>query len=178
MNNRTLVAWIGATDLASMANELGGPTKSQVEKAIKRKTRDSDDGGPIRSLLNSQDFDSIQLINSYPKSLEPKFAKWLGESISFYRPQNLAGPTDYKSIFSTVDEFLKELYDDDSTRPSELCIHLSPGTPAMAAIWVLLGKSKYKATFYQSYQGESSITEIPFDLDLHIREVIADADVA
>ncbi|MEL7499017.1 MAG: sigma 54-interacting transcriptional regulator [Planctomycetota bacterium] len=178
MKNRTLVAWIGATDLASMANDLGGTVKTQVEKAIKRKTRESDDGGPIRSLVDNESFDSIHLINSYPKSLEPKFAKWLGLPISFYRPEDLKGPTDYASIFTTVDEFLRQLYDSDSTRPSELCIHLSPGTPAMAAIWVLLGKSKYKATFFQSYQGKSSTTEIPFDLDLHIRDVITDADTA
>ncbi len=161
-----------------MANDLGEPAKAQVEKAIKRSTRKSDDGGPIQSLLANEDFDSIHLINSYPKSFESKFAKWLGHSISFYRPQNLKGPTDYASIFTTVDEFLRQLYDSNSTRPSELCIHLSPGTPAMAAIWVLLGKSKYKATFFQSYQGKSATTEIPFDLDLHIRDVITDADAA
>ncbi len=178
MKNRTLVAWIGATDFASMAADLGGDVKQRVEKAIKRPIRDSDNGGPIKSLLKDQEFDSIHLINSYPKTLESSFAKWLGQPATIYQPNGLKGPTDYATIYSAVDEFLSQLYADSNTRPSELCIHLSPGTPAMAAIWVLLGKSKYKATFYQSYDGKSWITEIPFDLDLHIRDIITDADSA
>ena len=34
----------------------------------------------------------------------------------------------------------------------------------MTAIWVLLGKSRYPATFYQTYDGRAWKTEIPFDL--------------
>lgn len=178
MKNRTLVAWIGATDLASMGKDVGGQVKSQVEKSIKRQIRDADDGGPIKTLLQNETFDSIHLLCTYPKSLQPKFEKWLGVDVEFCRPTKLEGPTDYASIYTTVDEFLKSLYAPKAKHPTELCIHLSPGTPAMAAVWVLVGKSKYKATFFQSYRGNSSVTEIPFDLDLHIRDVITDADVA
>ena len=178
MSGRTLVSWIGATDLASMGKDLGGQVKAQVEKAIKRPVRDADDGGPIRTLLRNEDFDAIHLLCTYPKSLQPKFAKWLGTNVEFYRPEKLAGPTDYASIFKAVDEFLKQLYESKASRPTELCIHLSPGTPAMAAVWVLIGNSKYKATFFQSYRGESNVTEIPFDLDLHIKDVITHADAA
>ncbi len=178
MKNRTLVAWIGATDLASMGSDAGGQVKAQVEKAINRKIRDADDGGPIRSLLQTESFDSIHLLNTYPKNLETKFANWLGSKVVFHRPTKLESPTDYASIYTTIDEFLKGLYSAKTNPPTELCIHLSPGTPAMAAVWVLIGKSKYKPTFFQSYQGNNSVTEIPFDLDLHIREVITDADAA
>ena len=34
----------------------------------------------------------------------------------------------------------------------------------MTAIWVLLGKSRYPATFYQTHDGRAWKTEIPFDL--------------
>ncbi len=178
MSNKTLVAWVGATDLASMGSDLGGAVEKSVTKAIHRPIRPSDDGGPIRTLLSSAEFDSIHLLNTYPKSLDAKLAKWLTQKVTFHRPAHLEGPTDYSSIFLSVDDFLCSLYADSSTRPTELCIHLSPGTPAMTAIWVLLGKSKYRATFYQSYRGKSSVTEIPFDLDLHIRDIIGDADTA
>lgn len=178
MANRTLVAWIGATDFASMGKELGGSAKTQVEKAIRRQCRDSDDGGPLQSLLREEKFDSIHLLNSYPKALEPKFSKWLTSSVTFHRPKSLKSPTDYASIFKTVDGFLKGLYSSDRNPPTELCIHLSPGTPAMAAVWVLLGKSKYRATFFQSFKGDNTRTEIPFDLDVHIRDIVSDADTA
>jgi len=46
----------------------------------------------------------------------------------------------------------------------ELNMHLSPGTPAMAAIWILLGKTRYPATFYQTHKGRAWKTEIPFDI--------------
>jgi hypothetical protein len=51
-----------------------------------------------------------------------------------------------------------------SGRKYELSILLSPGTPAMAAIWVLLGKTKYPAHFYQTYESKAWITDSPFDL--------------
>ena len=62
MKNRTLVAWIGATDLASMGKDVGGQVKLQVEKSIKRQIRDADDGGPIKTLLKNEAFDSIHLL--------------------------------------------------------------------------------------------------------------------
>jgi len=47
----------------------------------------------------------------------------------------------------------------------------------MAAIWVLLGKSRYPATFYQTYQGKSWQTEVPFDLVVDfVPEVLREPD--
>src|SRR5690606_17193401 len=50
----------------------------------------------------------------------------------------------------------------------ELCFHLSPGTPSMAAIWVLLAKSEFPATLYQTYGGQVWISEIPFDITVDV----------
>lgn len=38
----------------------------------------------------------------------------------------------------------------------------------MAAVWVLLGKSKYPATFYQTFKGDARETRIPFDLAVDV----------
>ena len=51
---------------------------------------------------------------------------------------------------------------------TELCLHLSPGTPAMTAVWVLLGKTQFPATFYESFRSNSWKTQIPFDLTLDV----------
>ena len=60
---------------------------------------------------------------------------------------------------------------------SELCLHLSPGTPAMAAVWLLLGKTRYPATFYESSRdGTSWITNVPFDLIDVIPDVLRNPD--
>jgi transcriptional regulator with PAS, ATPase and Fis domain len=36
----------------------------------------------------------------------------------------------------------------------------------MASVWLLLGKTRYPATFYQTFKGKASITNVPFDLTL------------
>lgn len=47
----------------------------------------------------------------------------------------------------------------------------------MTAIWFLLGKTRYPATFYQTYKGKAWITEVPFDLAVDfVPEVFRAAD--
>lgn len=176
--NRTLVCWIGHTDLASMASEVGGKIAKSVTTAINRDIRPEDDGGPIRALLSTESFDSIHFLSGYPAEIEKAFQKWLGQEMTFHKPAKIKSPTDHESIFLAADKFLAKLYKSPKTLPTELCVHLSPGTPAMSAVWILLGTSKYRAKFFQAFQGKSSETRIPFSLDLHIKDVISKADSA
>lgn len=178
MKRRTLVSWVGATDLASMAKDVGGAIQEQVVQAIKRPIRESDLGGPIKTLLRHEQFDQIWLLNNYHQFLEEAFVDWLGVEAKFAQIEEIKSPTDYASIYLAVDKFLGELFSDTNTRPTDFCIFLTPGTPAMAASWVLIGKSKYSPTFYQAYKDECSVTEIPFDISLHIRDVIGKTDSA
>jgi transcriptional regulator with PAS, ATPase and Fis domain len=49
----------------------------------------------------------------------------------------------------------------------QLTFHLSPGTPAMAAIWVILGKTRYRAELIQSSRQKGVETaSVPFDISL------------
>ena len=175
---RTLVSWVGATDLASMANEVGGAVAEQVGQAINRPLRKSDVGGPLKTMLNHEQFDPIWLLNNYHESLQDSFVEWLGFDAKFAQIEAIKSPTDYASIYISVDKFLADLFEDAKTRPTDLCIFLTPGTPAMAASWVLIGKSKYAPTFYQAYKDKCNVEEIPFDISLHIRDVIGKTDSA
>lgn len=48
----------------------------------------------------------------------------------------------------------------------------------MAAVWLLLGKTRYPATFYETYGGQSWVTEIPFDLTVDvIPELLREPDL-
>ncbi|MBU3917301.1 sigma-54 dependent transcriptional regulator, partial [bacterium] len=50
-------------------------------------------------------------------------------------------------------------------KDADLTINLSPGTPAMAAVWILLGKTKYKASFVQTSREKGvQKADIPFDI--------------
>ena len=74
---------------------------------------------------------------------------------------------------------LAHIMDRPDRQAIELFLHLSPGTPAMTAIWLLLGKSRYPATFYQTHRGRAWKTDIPFDLVVDfVPELLRDVDHA
>lgn len=160
---RTLVAWIGHNDLLSMAMDLPAAKQKKVLEVVKRGLPTSKQLGPIRSVVDSDRFNEIHLLSTLDKWLNDAFVKWLGQKVTVHSVE-IATPTDYPSIFSAADRVLSVVTKGKKQNTQELCIHLSPGTPAMAAVWVLLGKSRYPATFYQSYAGTASVTDIPFDL--------------
>jgi len=89
---------------------------------------------------------------------------------------NLAKPTDYAAIFEIANHELESLKSSKAWANMDLCLHLSPGTPAMTAIWLLLGKTRFPATFYETFGGKSWVTDVPFDLIDVIPEVLRDPD--
>jgi DNA-binding NtrC family response regulator len=165
MKPRVLVTWIGATDLLGMAERLPSTEGDRIFAALGR-PRAGPHGEPTRTLLEHESFDEVHLLtnDSYPIDVAERYAGWL-ESEAQLHPVALARDevTDYVRIFAVVDAFLAKLTGRMGPKP-DLVIHLSPGTPAMTAIWVLLGRSKYPATFYQTYQGQAWKTEIPYDI--------------
>jgi transcriptional regulator with PAS, ATPase and Fis domain len=75
----------------------------------------------------------------------------------------LRSPIHFGDIYKAANGLLQQV---TKHHPSDtLCILLSPGTPAMQAVWILLGKTKYPAVFFQSSveQGVEQV-EIPFDI--------------
>ena len=89
----------------------------------------------------------------------------------------LSNPTDYGEIFAAVDIEMRAITKTLDGEKYELSILLSPSTPAMAAIWVLLGKTKYPARFYQTHENKTWITDIPFDLTVDfVPELLRGAD--
>jgi transcriptional regulator with PAS, ATPase and Fis domain len=60
-----------------------------------------------------------------------------------------------------------------------LCIHLSSGTPTMAAVWLLLAKTRYPAKLYQTYENEAREEAVPFDIQLDfLPELLKEPDRA
>jgi hypothetical protein len=119
--------------------------------------------GPVRTLVEAVSFDRIYLLSNYPKDITQLFLGWLGQEAEA-RYTALSNPTDYGEIFAVVDTEMRAITKALDGKQYEFSILLSPGTPAMAAIWVLLGKTKYPARFYQTYENKTWVTDIPFDL--------------
>ncbi len=156
---KILISWIGGHDLDAAERD----TANEI--------------GPIASLLESRSFDELVLLCNYPEEKLSRYRAWLSDRTSHsirYEQAKLESPTSYREVYESVEELLSEL-DTDHT---ELTYFLSPGTPAMATIWVLLGKTKFPGKFVQTYESQVEDVDIPFDLAAdylpHLRQVIDD----
>lgn len=141
--HRTLVSWIGGNDLKATAGC---------------------EPGPILSTLQAVSVDSVELLCSYPSDRVEPYLAWLREQVNVpvkAHYESLSSPVHFGEIYQAANKHLKRL----ATADTQLCILLSPGTPAMQAVWILLGKTRYPAVFYQSSleQGVQQV-EVPFEI--------------
>ncbi len=174
--HKVLLQWIGHSDLRAMAASLPAAPRDEIMKHVKGELPKKGDCGPIKTLLLTQSFDEVRLLSNYAATWNKKFVSWLGTTAEVVSA-DLRKPTDYQAIFKIADAELAEIRRRKDWGNIELCIHLSPGTPAMAAIWLLLGKTRYPAIFYETFGGKSWITEVPFDLTIDVLpEILRDPD--
>ncbi|MBF7728586.1 sigma 54-interacting transcriptional regulator [Pseudomonas sp. N040] len=143
IKQRVLVCWVGGNDLKAAS---GG------------------EAGPILSTLRTVSVDNVQLLCSYPTERVEPYLEWLHEQVDVpitAHYVSLSSPVHFGEIYQAASKHLKQL----SAPGNKLSILLSPGTPAMQAVWILLGKTRYPATFYQSSleQGVQKV-EVPFEI--------------
>jgi transcriptional regulator with PAS, ATPase and Fis domain len=150
-----------------MAASLPEAQREEILRDVKGGPVKDGDVGPIRALLSCEQFDEIRLLSNYLPAWNKRYASWLGRNAEVV-PAELKKPTDYGAIFQIADKELATIRRRKDWGQTQLCLHLSPGTPAMAAVWLLLGKTRYPATFYETYAGKSWITEVPFDLTIDV----------
>ena len=147
-----LVAWIGKTDHEA-AEDLSSANQ-----------------GPIAgALLGAQRFDKVYLLTNYPHARSVVFCTWLEATTGYLSDQvelydiDLPSPIDYAAIYSAVcSNLLTARLPRDEV---QLTFHLSPGTPAMAAIWIILSKTRFPARLIQTSR-ERGIEPVDFEFDL------------
>ena len=149
MNVNVLISWIGNKDLDA--------ADSKPNAGI----------GPIGQAVHSYNFSHIFLLSNYGSNKTSKFIKWLKEKtkakitlLTF----SFKDPTDYKKIYNAetfaILKAKKEFGND-----VQLTYHLSPGTPAMAAVWIFLAKTNHPANLIHSSPEKGVVdVEIPFDI--------------
>src|SRR5262249_48797404 len=149
---RILMSWIGYADFRAMAATLPAEQQAAVLKGLNPPTPLTGQAGPLKTLVDQVYFDEIHLLSDHGAVRNRLYAKWLGVGPVVHSPR-VNNPTDYREIFEIVDAQMAAVVRLPRVAEEELCVHLSPGTPAMAAIWLLLGKSKYHpTTFYQTHE--------------------------
>lgn len=147
-----VIAWLGKTD-HECAEGLHG-----------------NDVGPIATaLLSERRYDRVYLLTNYDFDRSKRYCEWLerrtgypGETVDLYQV-SLSSPIDYGEIYTQVSSHLS-----GAGLPRagiELTFHLSPGTPAMAAIWIILAKTRFPAKLIQTSR-ERGLESVDFFFDL------------
>jgi DNA-binding NtrC family response regulator len=173
---RILVQWLGSADLRGLCDDLPKAQAAKILAVTGGQASQPFGKGPIKTLLQQQSFDQIYLLSNYPEEFSELYQQSLGLP-SHLLPVKLTRPVDYPEIFSAVSKTLEDIKQKYESTGYQLFLHLSPGTPAMTAIWVLLGKTRYPATFLEtSREGDVWQTEIPFDLLDIIPDVLRNSD--
>lgn len=152
-NKNILVCWIGQNDLDASQGKVSTP-------------------GPIGQTVEHERFAELHLLYNYEEKECRNYRQWLAKKtkaqITLHRA-DLDHPMHFQQIYEKAQEVIDILLTDKKN--AALTFHLSPGTSAMAAVWIILGKVHVKAVtgeparlLYSSVKDGVHEANIPFDL--------------
>jgi transcriptional regulator with PAS, ATPase and Fis domain len=144
--DRVLLAWIGLADLKGAA---------------------SDGSGPIAQGLAERSFDHVVLLNNFPDERVAPFVTWLKRKTKAtltVRKYALSSPTHYGDIYNAVGLAVAWTLEKHGAK-TKLTFHVSPGTSAMASIWIIAAKTRFEAELIESSPEKGVATvDVPFAL--------------
>ena len=146
---KVLLCWIGTTDLrASQGDDVGE--------------------GPIAQAVEKLGFDEVFLISNYlSDDRVTTYVEWAKKRSSTpYRlyEEELSSPTHFGEIYEAAVRVCTAALDEQRNQV-ELTFHLSAGTPAMAAVWIILAKTRFPAELIESSREYGVQTaSVPFDI--------------
>ena len=145
---RVLASWIGHADLRAVnENATVGV-------------------GPVAQALDSGKFDAAFLLTDHDAE-GGLYLRWLKERSDgveiHLRRERLTGPTEFGEIYTAAVRACEQAI--AVAQGDALTFHLSPGTPAMAAVWIILGKTRFPAAMIESSlkHGVKTVS-VPFDI--------------
>lgn len=122
--------------------------------------------GPIAQALDARRFDAAFLLTDHGDEAAT-YVRWLearsgGTAINLL-PEQLTGPTEFGEIYRAAVRACEQAL--ATKRGAALTFHLSPGTPAMAAVWIILAKTRFPAAMIESSREHGVRTaSVPFDI--------------
>lgn len=146
---KILFAWIGNADLAaSEASDSAGGK------------------GPIGQAVSSDTYDALVLLSDHDKSRTVRYCRWLqcaSPAEILVEHVKLSSPTAFGEIYEAATAALKKHA--GRLAVSDAVFHLSPGTPAMAAVWIILAKTRFPAALIESSKQHGvRVASVPFDI--------------
>ena len=164
---RVLLTWLGTADFNGMDHEIETGDDARV--------------GPVARALEALEFDAVSILCNWQDERVERYERWIAGRTDvpvMLRRVNLTTPMHYGEIHQAAVGEIERLQKRHG-RALDLTLHLSPGTPAMAAIWVLLAKARFAARLIQS-SAEEGVREahIPFEISMeYIPDFYARADM-
>ena len=162
----TLFSWIGHIDLFAMCQCLPDEQCQSVLTEIQRTLPQYKVGpGAVKAMIDYRQYDRICLFSNYSRETNEKFRNWLGAPVEI-STFSFRDPSSYEEIFPAVSKQIEILLQGKSPEV-ELSFLLSPGTPTMGVVWILIGMTRYRNySFYQTYQGNVTRSVMPFELHI------------
>lgn len=163
MSNKILFAWIGRTDIRAAQGST------------------TDGLGPIGQAVSVRSYSHVVLISNYPNADEKAFISWLktktSANIHKYRYE-LTSPTDFNDIYIAATKTIDNVKQKLNLATLQATYHLSPGTPSMAAVWIILSKTSHPAELIESSKEKGVKTvSLPFEISAdYIPDIISPAD--
>jgi DNA-binding NtrC family response regulator len=145
--NNTLFAWIGNTDL---------------------KGAESDSGyAPIAQAVRERKYTDVVLLCNYEQNRREIYKKWFEskfprQNLSIYHI-DLSSPTNFAEIYEGAVKHLEEYT--RKTIDTLLTFHLSPGTPAMSAVWIIIANSRFPGKLIES-SIEAGLKDVDFPFEI------------
>jgi len=147
--NGILFAWIGMTDLKASRGEMGTSL------------------GPTGQALEKRSFSHLVLISDHAAEIENSYISWVKSKFAIPITKShvkLTSPTRYDEIYPAAKQAVETALAKQG-KNQKLTFHVSPGTPAMAAVWVILAKTTYPAELIESSpQAGVQTVSFPFDI--------------
>jgi DNA-binding NtrC family response regulator len=152
---RLLFAWLGTRDLAAAADDDRG-------------------AGPVALAATTLAFDEVHLLCDYAAKKGAAFQTWLArqtEARVVVHPVTITGPTHYGSIYEAAVATCGRVL--AGRRDAEATFHLSPGTPAMHAVWILIAKTLIPGRMIETSKENGVVTvDIPFDISAELVPIV------
>lgn len=147
--HRVLICWVGRTDLRAASGAAGVGL------------------GPIAQAVAAREFDEIHLLCDYPAEQSRPFNQWLEARTKARLVHHLArltSPVNFGEIYKAAVSVLAGVLSEHG-KNADLTFHLSPGTPAMAAVWIIIAKTRHPAELIESSpEAGVNTASVPFDI--------------
>jgi sigma54-dependent transcription regulator len=146
---KILISWIGMTDMRA--------SKWVEGVGI----------GPIAQAVTNRLFNKVVLISNYSETENNTYINWLKTKTDVeieHHHEQLTDPTNYEQIYFIDIKVVTDVLAKNGS-DVKLTFHISPGTPAMQVVWVILAKTRFEAELIESSKEHGVKTPyIPFEI--------------